>query len=574
MIAIFIDNKLELYLKEIKYIVNYVCNVCGIEYRYIKKLSDLMPNDMLFCYSLIEPTKEELYYLAQDRVLFYSPAQVSLYHPEKLTAKTLEKQIHEFQAHEPIPILTEKPFDTPFNNIQSEDIFIGKFNFDFFGNIFFNLNLYQEKFINKKDELNRYPDSEYVFKSYSDYPYVNSLIWMFNSFLNEAIESSKHYIAQKEIWPNGEEFATAISHSITSVQKWKFKKICKSFLEDFANFFTLKWDVCFKSSLQKIKYIFTNIEPYWNFDELFEIEKKHKIKASYFFASETKDNNDVDYDFKDKDLVRMVHSIKSDNNEIGLLASYKSMKNDSHKKEVEKLNAKTNAPIVGVKQINNRFEKGLTSEFHQKAGFLYNASLGFNNSSGFKGGIAFPFNFYLGSQNPQVNAYSYRQIEFPIVFSDNHLKLTDLKNITYDKAVEILKKHIKYIKTLNGVLTLDFNQENFYDIPYDKSLYSYTLETLKQSNVWVGTFNEIAEWWKKRERVRFSPSNYGLNIFFADELDTITITIKGIKKIDYVKGPKHSIKGNRIIFKEVKENKIAHIHFDTNPIVEEAPKAE
>ncbi|PID28372.1 MAG: hypothetical protein CSB55_05235 [Candidatus Cloacimonadota bacterium] len=565
MLAFFIDYKLKSYEKKIKYAIDYVCSVCGFNYRYILKMSELMPNDILLCYSLNEPTSEELARISVTGITFYIPANFILFDSKefiKFVKGNPRNYLYEFRLDQKIPVFGEKRFKNPLNRYSLGDVFIGKFNFDFFGNIFFNLNLLEERLIGeKKDAQGKYPDSSYLLGDYTDYPYINALIKLFENFIEEGISVSGQYLLKKEVWPEKEEFAVAVMHSLKSYRKWEGLSIFTAFGKDILKLFSSKYKMAFKNIIEEFKYAFNNDEPYWNFGEMFSIEEEYNINTSYFFKT--------DFDKSgDKDLYELVNYLKENDHEIGLLASEKSMKDELHKTECERLEQKTDVEIKGVRQVNNFFDREYTVQNHGKADFLYDASLGFSEKSGFKGGIAYPFNFYNfypGRESKEDDIQQYKQLEIPVIFSDDHLRINEYEYCSYDDASILLRRYIGYIKKFNGLLTLDFNQENFYDISYDRTLYSFALAKIKENNTWVAPLNEIAEWWQKRKRVKSFATEEGIKIVFYDDIKSITFSVKGIAEINSVKGASHFISENKVTFTDVKKKQEAFIILDTPP---------
>ena len=97
MIAVYIDPKLQKFISEIKYTFSFIFKTLGYELKFISKIDQVMNNDILFYYGLIQPSFKEAYYLAKNKVLFFIPVYAELLVPGKLNKDTIKRNSQEMK---------------------------------------------------------------------------------------------------------------------------------------------------------------------------------------------------------------------------------------------------------------------------------------------------------------------------------------------------------------------------------------------------------------------------------------------------------------------------------------------
>jgi len=569
MIAVYIDNKVEKYYEEIYYTLDFVFKTLGYEFKCITKLDQLNENDILFYYGLIEPNIREAHILAFDKIMFYIPIEIILYSTGTDTEQ-LKSMLRSINLPEPLPFFSKRAITTPVLYSNNDDLYYGKFQFDIFANIFLNLVNYHAHSSFTEDNFGKMADSNTFLHEYSLFSYINVFLWLIDNFLQNSVKEKKtHFLVKKEFWPSAENFAVAVSHTIDRLQKWNTSSIFSSTFNELMMFYKVQYNL--KSFFSKSKYMITNIEEYWNFEEIYEIEDKYKIKSTYFWGVESDSNEDVDYNIEEPDIAEEMRKIKDKGNEIALLASAKSYRSDSHSRQKKVLLKAINDKNIGVRQKKFKYDFEVTPELHNKNEYIYDSSMSFLNHIGFKNGIGFPYRIFSQRKKNKTRKTGFyfkkNCLEIPLSFSDNALKISRTKVLTYEKAIELMNKLIKAMNSVNGLLTLDFSISNFANVNYAPILFEETLEILKQKKVFWGTYQEIAEWWKKRETVLIKELSKDIfSIYFPTKMKKISISLFGNFDIEEIKGAKSKVENNRVIFENIKA--------DTTVIIELQEKEE
>ena len=536
---------MEKFEREIKYVFDFIFKTLGFEYKYVSKIPELKENDILFFYGLVPLSLQEAYFVAFRKIIFFVPFEADLYKPQKIGEELLKEYLREIRLSHPIPIFSKEKFKSPVNCSVENEIYYGVFNFDFFGNIFFHLSRIKNP---KNEEQVNSQLAKYV-----RFPFVNSLLWILEQFIYEAVrEKKEYYIFKKEFWPNAEKFAVVISHNIDKLQKWNFSGYLKSFVTDLFYIYKLKY--FFRELFRKIKFLFTNMEEYWNFSLIEEMEREHHIKSTFFLGTENNAREDVDYNTEDVDLQEEISKILKSGKEISLLASYYSYKSDIHKKQKDRLLQITKENRCGVRQKDFKYDINFTPHLHNKHGFIYDSSLAYNDYSGFFNGIGFPFYVFVPTDSLQNrNVGHIRNCpEIPLTFSDETLKISRTEQVSFDDAKNIIDSLFQSVESVNGLLGFDFSLSNFADVLYDEKLFSRVLEKISGKHIFKATYREISDWWKLRNSVMFKEiSKNKIEIYFPERTKNFTISFTGDGKFEISESELVSTEGNLIKFHNV-----------------------
>ncbi len=544
MIAVYIDKKIRQYENQIKFAFDFIFKTLGYEYKYIKTAAEILSNDILIYYGNIHPTLEEAYELVFRKIMFYIPFESELFDYNTLSAEKLRNCTFELEAG--VPIFSN-------NNIfvseleEYNGLYYCTLGFDLVGNTFFHLDS-GSQIVFSKEEI-----YENKFDIYNEVPFINRMLQIFEKELMKAYEDQyRYFLIKKEMWPQAEEMAVCISHTIDSLKKWDIKSILKLSIIDFFNFYRISY--FFQTFSSKIKYLLTNYEEYWNFDKITELENQYNLLSTYFLGVDMH-NKSFDYDIEDEDLKEELSKIMNRKCEIALLAPEYSEKEDiyaSQKKIISNLTGKTK---IGVRQQNLGYDRKVTAELHEKNNFHYDSSLCYSKTSGFKNGIASGFRHFrrLNFEVPEggVINFSLNHIEIPIVFAANTLVLSKYKVVPEEDAKQLVRKLIKNSKDVQGLFAYDFPMTSFADVKYSENLFHYIQEELGKIKTYYDTFEEIATWIKKRDDVFIREKNRRINIYFPHYFSHFSCRILGDHKIAVIDYDNVKVIGNFLYFKNI-----------------------
>jgi hypothetical protein len=340
---------------------------------------------------------------------------------------------------------------------------------------------------NLKDRKN-----ELIATPFADY-YCDFLF----SCIRIALKNAKMPLIHKSFWPDGKTCSVCLTHDVDEVKKtyqwitYPLKQIRRGNLGILVP--------QFRSSIEKIR----GKEPYWTFDEILRVEGSRGVKSSFYFLKETGRVRLSDrktwrhlgrrYDFNAPHVRKLLRDLYSRGWEVGLHGSFYSYRDpELIRDEKGALEHSLGTSVTGGRQHNLNLKIPETWLNQEKSGLLYDTTLGYNDSLGFRWGISFPFRPFSLKENRFLDV-----VQIP-------LTIEDLPYFRSNEPFDQFLKIFKNVGHVHGVLTLlwhhsVFNEKEF---PGWESEYIKILDCCKEQNAWIGSGRQIHEWWVRREKSR------------------------------------------------------------------------
>jgi peptidoglycan/xylan/chitin deacetylase (PgdA/CDA1 family) len=276
-------------------------------------------------------------------------------------------------------------------------------------------------------------------------------------------------------YPEGRKFAVCLTHDI-----------------DFVNF--SKSEIFFGSSrylinsqptnaLKMLFYIINKKRnPRWNFKDIMSLEEEYGAKSSFYFLA--LDKEDEGYNFEIQDLENELGTIGDKGWEVGLHGGHNAYNNfdeiEVEKKRLEKVSGKK---VIGYRNHFLKFKVPDTWELLGKAGFKYDATLGYVDCVGFRSGMCHPFKPFNLDTNREIDI-----LEIPLTIMDT--TLFDYMKLDVEGAWNITKLLIDIVEKYEGVITILFHNT---DVTKDNfNLYKNILEYCYSKRAWMTSGEEIA----------------------------------------------------------------------------------
>ncbi len=554
MISILIDYKLDKYSREIKFAFDFIFETLGFSHRFITDNSHLRQHDILLLYGLIEPTIEELKQLTRQYITLFIPAEPRLYEPKAILPDQLRRLLREIKIFTPTPVVSEKKFDYPAENYTELDIYGCKINFDLPGNIFYHLANLEEAADPTRDHDGCFPETASAFYQWRDIPFIDNFLWLLDNLLKEQARAKDQYLVQKHYWPKAQDMAVALTHSVDELQKWDFNSLFFSVLDDLSLLLTFRWKTLFRNIWSKLKYIFTNYEMYWNFQEYQSLEKELHLRSTWFIAAER--TREIDYSLDDLDLQDEIKLILRQGNEIGLLTTDDNLNRDAWAARRQIMLRQLQKDVLGIRQRDFCLNEK-TRDLHEKMEVSYDSGPAFKETAGFRHGLIFPYfpwQVYLKSNHP----------EMPVCFRDSCLKTGKYSQIGLEDAKQLFKKVFQAVRRRKGLLSLDFTLANYADISYCSKLYAYLLALIKAEKAYVATLTELSDWWNLRNLVTIEESEFDFSLSFPVGVESFAIQYFGKMAILQVEGADAKIEGKTISFSNLKPDTVAVVRLGRN----------
>lgn len=265
-------------------------------------------------------------------------------------------------------------------------------------------------------------------------------------------------------WKDNAPYVLCLSHDVDRVTK-QWYHYC---------FYGLKHPmVQLKSLIGKIK----GKEPYWNFEDLIELEKSYGVKSTFFFLNEKEKKMSANfwgrYNISSPKVVNIIKTLDYYGYEIGLHGSFYSYDNLElirHEKIV--LEDIVGHEIVSGRQHHLNFNDKKTWNIHKEIGIKYDSTMGYSNKVG------------------EEKYYRTKEgiIEIPITLMDT----VDMTEEVFDTCCNV---------ALNGgIMMLNFHQCHFNRIEYPKNVEMYVkiLNRARKDGAWITNVKEVGEWLNER----------------------------------------------------------------------------
>lgn len=351
----------------------------------------------------------------------------------------------------------------------------------------------EEKEIKSRDKYNRFLS---CFSSEdSKAPSFDILV---KKILNLAYEKAKELeipLIHKCFWPNNYSFAICLTHDIDTLRP--------TLRYDLATLLKLLRQKKIGKAIKKVVSI-TKRENPWDPIRISQIEKKYDATSTFFFLIGGTSKFDI-RPLNERYLIKVINKLKKHNFEIGLHTSYSSFeKLDEILIEKKRLERIANTTVVGVRQHYLLFNAFETLNFFENVGFLYDSTLGFADSPGFRSGISFPF-YPCDIDKKRI----FNILEIPLVVMDT--TFSEYLNMSPHKAKKEILNLMHEILKNNGLFTLLWHNNSF-DIFLEEpwiDVYESILKFGLENGAWLTNAFNIYTWWTKRmsTKIKFTKKN-------------------------------------------------------------------
>lgn len=322
-----------------------------------------------------------------------------------------------------------------------------------------------------------------------------------NAFLNSA--------GGKPSWPEKKTFAVCLTHDVDDVTLHSAKQAIRSFRSRMypepAFTFLLKSIAKFSFELCRPVLQVNKLDPLHCYEKWLEVETNVGAKSTFFFwpgwSNITKRHfSDCTYELYDRILFEkqrcsvseMITEIDRRGYEIGLHASWCSFDDlDELKRQKAVIEKILGHPIESVRQHYLHYDIRITPRLHEKAGFKYDSTLGFNDNIGFRFGTSYPWYLYDLENKKKLSI-----MEVPLIIQDTAM-MNPQKGMRIDAetAFRYVVQLTEAVELVGGVMTLLWHPNAVIE-PEKWHLYKRILAYLEEKNAWFATTKTVGDWFK------------------------------------------------------------------------------
>ena len=366
-------------------------------------------------------------------------------------------------------------FDSEDNELITFEQDLAVINFDIIASAFFLLSGWQEYVIPERDKYSRFRFEDSI---------QNKLNLTFKPIVNYYFDILKYAIdkiygtnLKINLWDDND-FAVFVSHDIDECESaWKEASYWQ--LKN-GNFIT-PFKLIHKKIFQK--------DAWFNFDEIIKIEDKLEINSTFNFIADSKPSgnfNNGDYNISDKKFYSVFSDIQKSGSEVGL--------HGSSGTQINLLKLKNEIELMPMSVAGNRFHYlnfniQDTPEILEKSGLIYDSTIGFAESIGFRTSFCLPYIFYdLKNDRPT------QVVEIPVIFMDSSLRLKEYMNVPKENINNLAKELIAETKKHHGVFSINWHNNRLSDVkdPGWKDIFIEIIKICKNENAMFLIGKEIA----------------------------------------------------------------------------------
>ena len=262
------------------------------------------------------------------------------------------------------------------------------------------------------------------------------------------------------------------------------------------------------------------VDDFWiQFDRYIEIE--NDLRSTFFLipfknragsnsAGQVPKRRATRYDITD--IKSEVHRLVLCGCEVGAHGIDAWQDPERGREEFNRISSTTERSDIGVRMhwlyFNDR-----SPQILEKAGFLYDSTLGYNDVVGYRSGTTQAFR-PLGAK---------KLLELPLHIQDTALFYPQRMDLTEDSAFSLCKQILKNVAVHGGALVINWHHRSLAPERLWDEFYIKLLNLLSERKVWYATAQQGVKWFRKRRAVHFDKlifSGQHLKVKFSGENDS------------------------------------------------------
>jgi len=311
------------------------------------------------------------------------------------------------------------------------------------------------------------------------YPVVNHYFEIIIEGIEKYCKINNIKFKRRKIWGD-KKFCFLLTHDVDRVDKYTFRAI-KFNTKQLIGLSPTKLDKIdvLKLLVKNIVKIFSNENPYWNFEWMKSLENKYGFNSVWYFLPQGDPSIDAFYSFEEKRIQHIQKRLLDNGDEIGLHSTYYSMNNESVlERDFESVKSLIGKNPIGNRQHWLRFKYPETLRNLEKVGIKYDTSWGFHDHIGWRNSYCLPFKPYDIENDRMMDIW-----EFPLTVMD--VTLFKYQSLDVNKAMIEFEKILETVEKYNGLLTLLWHNNNFDELihPGITNFYQNLLKKLHQVNL-------------------------------------------------------------------------------------------
>jgi len=283
-------------------------------------------------------------------------------------------------------------------------------------------------------------------------------------------------------YPDGRDFALCLTHDVDEVRP-PLSHTFQSLLALTTHLPSLPWQGRNDPPLPWFP------RHYRAFHQIMDLEEEYGGTSSFYFMATDRDIYRFRYHIED--LAAELDEIQDRGWEVGIHGGYYSYADaQAMHQEKTRLEAMLRTEVRGYRNHFLRIQVPETWVSLEQAGFLYDTTLGYPGTPGFRNGMCHPFRPFDLRTGREMDI-----LEIPLCMMDQSQALSRPPDL-WQRLATMMDR----VAACRGVMTVLFHTPIFMSAVHRTHLQIYRklLACARDRNAWITSAGEIADWWVKQ----------------------------------------------------------------------------
>jgi hypothetical protein len=347
------------------------------------------------------------------------------------------------------------------------------------------------------DKHGRFDESHsfLIRKSLHTRPLINEYLLIIKQLIMMILLYLRCPSISKSLFPDGRDWGICISHDVDVMNFWQLYSLWL--------LFTTMKAISIRKALPILLSLFKNFYKIHHAAEILlhicQLESNMGLRSTnFFFAREVPLREalkaGIAYDGNARYMKSIISRLHKGGHEISLHGSYNSY-NDEKSLREEKLylSQALGNEIRGIRQHFLRFKVPDSWSAQYDAGLLYDSSIGFYSTNGFRAGCCFPYVPYDSKGNEKIDI-----LEIPLVLMDRSYAKYQNRDFNHAKLDILELLRVVRINRGFGSILWHSHSHDLFGLEGSERLYLLILRYLSDNRAYSPTMSEFLDWHTRR----------------------------------------------------------------------------
>ncbi|MCB1048529.1 MAG: polysaccharide deacetylase family protein [Calditrichaeota bacterium] len=322
-------------------------------------------------------------------------------------------------------------------------------------------------------------------------PWVENLARLLTGLLTETDSPHSRTLPR---WPKGHCWALCLSHDVDMLFKWRLRSAVRLLLTTPLSLFSGRLAHTARQWRELFRKLTRGEDPWWQVEEMLELETRHGALASFLFLAESHDHRTYRYHLGRVAVRALLQRLRERAVDVQLHGGWHTLgKPELLRDERRQLEVLSGRNSRITRQHYLRFDRSRTWRDQEQAGFRADSTLGWNDRPGFRAATSLPFQPW----NPELSA-AHELLEIPLAVMDSQFYFE--RELDPEGAARNIQRLCRTVCGSGGLLCVNWHPHVLCreDYPGLADLYIGLLEQALARAPWCTDLAGLEEHWRTR----------------------------------------------------------------------------